>query len=251
MNGVPAAEHVGKTLQAVLGQAACKVQPAFEHVFATGQTLSNFEFTAELPSRRGVGHWRESYFPIRDNKGRVLQVGAVVLELTKRSELHAALRRLTGNLTRMSGALRSAGTPVREARGGRHVEGPVASSLVELENCMADVRAISRLLLDAPPLIPAWPPAPPQPASKAMRDLTFASAPPLEQEPGYICPLSFREREVIVLLARGKSNKEIAAILTISTRTVEAHRARIMLKLNLHSLSELIRYAVRSQMIPA
>jgi DNA-binding CsgD family transcriptional regulator len=108
MNGLPASEHLGKTLRSVLGSAAAKIQPAFELVFATGQPLSNYEVTAELPAR---------------------------------------------------------------------------------------------------------------------------------------------EREVAALLAKGKTNKEIAKLLVISSRTVESHRARIMLKLDLDSLSDLVRYAVRTDLI--
>jgi DNA-binding NarL/FixJ family response regulator len=58
-------------------------------------------------------------------------------------------------------------------------------------------------------------------------------------------PATPREVEVIRLLAEGKTNKEIAALLGITVRTVETHRAKIMLKLGLHSLAELIHYAVR------
>jgi len=54
-----------------------------------------------------------------------------------------------------------------------------------------------------------------------------------------------REVEIIRLLAEGKANKEIAAKLEITIRTVETHRAKIMLKLGLHSLAELIHYAIR------
>jgi DNA-binding NarL/FixJ family response regulator len=54
-----------------------------------------------------------------------------------------------------------------------------------------------------------------------------------------------RETEIIRLLAEGKANKMIAAELGIAIRTVETHRAKIMLKLGLHSLTELIHYAIR------
>jgi len=60
-----------------------------------------------------------------------------------------------------------------------------------------------------------------------------------------------REREIVQLLAEGKSSKEIATILGISVRTVETHRATIMKKLGLKSFSELIRYAVRNKIIEA
>lgn len=57
--------------------------------------------------------------------------------------------------------------------------------------------------------------------------------------------LTVREAEIVQLLAEGHSNKQVAAILNISSRTVENHRAQIMQRLGLRSFSELIRYAVR------
>jgi DNA-binding NarL/FixJ family response regulator len=61
--------------------------------------------------------------------------------------------------------------------------------------------------------------------------------------------LTTREREIVQLLAEGKSNKEVADILGISVKTVETHRSHVMTKLNLHSMSDLVRYAVRNQLI--
>lgn len=61
--------------------------------------------------------------------------------------------------------------------------------------------------------------------------------------------LSSREREVLQMLAEGKTNKEIAGILNLSVYTVDAHRGRIMEKLNLHSINELVRFALRNGLI--
>jgi DNA-binding NarL/FixJ family response regulator len=61
--------------------------------------------------------------------------------------------------------------------------------------------------------------------------------------------LTPREREIAQLLAEGKTNKEIATILGIAVKTTETHRANIMLKLNLHSITELVHYAIRNEMI--
>ena len=61
--------------------------------------------------------------------------------------------------------------------------------------------------------------------------------------------LTPREREILQLLAEGKSNKEVANLLNISVNTAEAHRANIMLKLDFHSLDELIMYAIRNNII--
>jgi DNA-binding NarL/FixJ family response regulator len=61
--------------------------------------------------------------------------------------------------------------------------------------------------------------------------------------------LTPRQRETVQLLAEGKSNKEVAATLGISIKTVEAHRANIMMKLNLHSVTELVHYAIRNEIV--
>jgi DNA-binding NarL/FixJ family response regulator len=61
--------------------------------------------------------------------------------------------------------------------------------------------------------------------------------------------LTSREREIVQLLAEGKSSKEVASSLNISVKTAETHRANIMRKLQLHTVSELVRYAVRNQIV--
>ena len=61
--------------------------------------------------------------------------------------------------------------------------------------------------------------------------------------------LTSREREVLQLLSEGKSNKEIASVTGTSPKTIETHRARIMRKLKIGSLAELIRYAIRNRLI--
>jgi DNA-binding NarL/FixJ family response regulator len=63
--------------------------------------------------------------------------------------------------------------------------------------------------------------------------------------------LTPREREIVQLLAEGKSSKEVAEFLTISVKTADTHRANIMRKLDLHSVTELVRYAVRNQIVKA
>jgi two-component system response regulator NreC len=61
--------------------------------------------------------------------------------------------------------------------------------------------------------------------------------------------LSAREREIVQLIAEGKSNKEVADALSISVRTAETHRASILRKLKLDSVADLVRYAIRNKMI--
>ena len=63
--------------------------------------------------------------------------------------------------------------------------------------------------------------------------------------------LTPRELEVVQLLAAGKTNREVGASLGIKTKTAETHRANVMRKLALHSLAELIRYAIKNKIIEA
>jgi DNA-binding NarL/FixJ family response regulator len=73
---------------------------------------------------------------------------------------------------------------------------------------------------------------------------------------GYLNPatrespvLTPREREIVQLVAEGKSTKEVADKLKISPKTADTHRTNIMRKLNLHSVSELVRYAIRNKLV--
>ena len=160
MNGVPARAHISKKLHQILGSAAAtRVGSAFDDVFKTGEPLSNIKLTAQLPARSGIGHWIEDYYPIKNTSGKVVQVGAIVLEVSTKNRIGQPPTSLT-----------------------RH-------------------------------------------------------------------QLSFRERQVIRLVAEGKPNREIATVLGISVRTVETYRARMMLKLDLHSIADVARYAVFNKII--
>jgi len=138
---------------------ACRLAPAFEHVFETGKPFSNFKLAAQLPARSEIGHWIEDYYPIRSTLGKVVQVGVIVVEVPATQYISQALPHVAKN------------------------------------------------------------------------------------------QLSCRERQVIRFLAEGKSNKEMAAVLGISIRTVETYRARMMLKLGLRSIVEVARYAVLNSII--
>jgi DNA-binding NarL/FixJ family response regulator len=61
--------------------------------------------------------------------------------------------------------------------------------------------------------------------------------------------LTEREREILQLLAEGKSNKEVATLLNLSTYTIETHRTHLMQKLNLHNTAEIVLYAVRKKIV--
>ena len=71
-----------------------------------------------------------------------------------------------------------------------------------------------------------------------------------ESKPPRPSELSEREREVLVLIAEGHSNKEIADRLLVGVRTIETHREHIMRKLNIHTVAGLTKFTIVSGMIP-
>ena len=87
----------------------------------------------------------------------------------------------------------------------------------------------------------------PRIASKVMRDLQRPARNPAADSPFVL--LTNREREILKLIAEGKTNEEIARALWISPRTAKAHRANIMKKLDVHKVTELVRYAIRSGLV--
>ena len=62
-------------------------------------------------------------------------------------------------------------------------------------------------------------------------------------------PLTSRERQVLQLIGEGKSTKEVASLLGISTKTAESHRTRLMQKLDIHEIASLVRYAIRRGLV--
>ena len=61
--------------------------------------------------------------------------------------------------------------------------------------------------------------------------------------------LTAREKEVLQLLAEGKTNKEVATLLDVSPYTVESHRTKLMQKLTIHNTAEIVLYAVRKKLV--
>ncbi len=87
--------------------------------------------------------------------------------------------------------------------------------------------------------------------SKSMLDTYLAHGQASRENAPAFSQLTAREREVIQLLAEGRSNKAVSALLGISVKTVETHRAAIMKKLGISSIAELVRYAIRNKVIDA
>ncbi|MFI5059520.1 MAG: LuxR C-terminal-related transcriptional regulator [Candidatus Acidiferrales bacterium] len=254
INGISVHAHLGRTVREILGHAATVIETAMNRVLVTGQSVSNCEITAELPTRNEEGHWLANYYPIKDAGGRVKQIAALVIETTKQRKLEEYLLNLMGDLPRIRDQVICMGLPDRTEND--RIES-WAGSVEMLDNCVREARRISPLLQLPMRLHKIANLVEHQQISSPYISATRSRG----DSPSYHSSardgdhgtnrLSPREIEIVRLLAAGKGNKEISAALTLSVKTVETHRARIMLKLNFHSISEVVRFAVRAKMIEA
>src|ERR1700722_20311688 len=246
-NGFPVKAHIGKTVRQILGPVAGEVEPRLRRAFGTGRT-DIFETIVKMPTRSRIGHWIQTYIPIRDPKGKTAQVCAIVLDVTEKKRLEELLFSLTGKLFYLHANL-SRGLDNLSGNSLRRIGGvsQMAHSLELVHRCTAELIEVlktlkpsaspryKQLFTDSQPL-----------TSSRIRMMPVA----LDDTPG-IGGLSAREREVMRLLAENQSNKQIGVGLGISVRTVEAHRRRIMEKLDLHTVGELIHLAIRSGIVEA
>ncbi len=100
INGIPAKDHLGKTMQEVVPHVASTVEEMYKEILKTGQSVLNLEISGEVPSRPGiVRHWIASQFRIPEGDPEAYSVGAVVVETTElkraeeeRTSLEAHLR---------------------------------------------------------------------------------------------------------------------------------------------------------------
>jgi DNA-binding CsgD family transcriptional regulator len=214
MDGVTRNDHLGATVQSVLGSAAKQFELAFESVFSSGNPLLGYEFSAYLPTRTEEAYWITSCFPVKGASEKLTLAAATLLDITPLRRLENWSNRLLADSVRILETLfATKGLFPNKGRTDDRSSGPPTSAIKE-----------------------------PNLEELSGGPMSASEKPRLEE-------LSPREREVIQLLALSKGNKEIATALGISTRTIETYRARIMLKLRVHSISELVHYAIRTGIV--
>lgn len=259
MSCVPTQEHLGKRLVEVFPEVAPKLEPAFRRVWKTGNSLSNLELTARLDTGKEQRRWLISCHPVFDDSGQVLLVAAIFSEVTKGRCVESNLGRLRDKLRCKLKDEHSLPEEDRSEMSARTIE-LVKRSVALLKNSVLLRFYASEMRLEAglvrhalflsanrnqEPIVSTT-----LPRTDSSSDRPPSPLPHSEIQSPSGCP-SPRERQVLCLLADGKSNKEIGSVLDISTRTVESYRARIMSKLDLHSTAALVRYAIRAKIVEA
>jgi DNA-binding NarL/FixJ family response regulator len=208
MLGIAPEAYLGKTINKVLGKLATKLEVPARYVLSSGRDLSNFEIRGKWANRKDVGSWTMSFFPIRDVSGLKQQVGVVVLETTEQTNQQRALCSVMETLFR--------------------------NLLLSSDHSDVLLRRIMQGSLRKSSV------------PEATRIESAVTGSSNQGNTQMSLPLTPREREVFKLLADGHGNKGTAAILGISVKTVETHRAAIMSKLGLHSTRELMHYAINN-----
>ncbi|MCC5598726.1 PAS domain S-box protein [Nostoc favosum] len=93
INGIPAAEHIGKTLCEIVPDLTPRLEPIFEHVLTTGEAILDFEISGETPKLPGVIRtWLASYFPIQSEADQPISMGIVVVEISDRKRAEQMLQ---------------------------------------------------------------------------------------------------------------------------------------------------------------
>ncbi len=105
MNGMPAKDHIGKTIQEVLGSLAPMMEADLQRVISTGEAVLNTEASGVLRARTDVGHWVAHLFPIKDATGKVTRIAAVVIEITTQKNLEQSLQEAGSKLQKEVGRL--------------------------------------------------------------------------------------------------------------------------------------------------
>ncbi len=259
MGGALPEMHIGKTMRQIFGSYSAQIEPAFRQAWTTGKPVSNVELAFSLPWSPGKTDLVVNFYPIEDVCREVRLIAALFFSATGK-------RKLQQRLCHLAEKKRALDFAESEHPGEKFTDLTAQSAemlrkSIDLLHCSMSLRChlvemrIATALMYATPYS-ATPTSgarflPAVPARVEFENDRRPHPEPSRAEENDGCIPSPRERQVIQLLAEGKANKEMAAVLELSTRTVEMYRARLMAKLKLHSVAELVRYAVRHNLIEA
>lgn len=260
----PAASLVGKTLSEICGVEDSALQAALLHVTNTREPLRGLKVTVHPAGRGDSRTWITDVFPLHNTGGGLDLVGVSVSDVTATSRLQqlyferciptppdlmwsdgSSARHLTElsaryrDVFRRSVGLLNRSMCIRREMSQIRIEMRLSRTAIRMRTQMhlqqEDTRRTRRA---AYPRLPQ--------ANGDVPPSTIGAPKPAELGEELPSP---RELQVLRLVAEGRSNKQIGVDLSLSTRTIETYRARLMFKLKVHSSAELIRYAIRNQFV--
>lgn len=229
---------VGKTARELLGAAAVELESAIRMTLDTGKQPPSVDVATKMPRGGLVNHWLFNLLPIKDHVDGHLQVAAITVETSHHKRIEEYFLVLMSDMSWIREQI-SKDPAVLQNR--RQLLLPIEETSL-LETVSEEVRTVSAMLQGNVGSNKGGP----MPAGHSEAAIQGASS---SLEVQKLATLSPREREVLCLVAASKGNKEIATILNIEARTVDTYRARLMLKLDLHSTTDVVLYAVRHHLV--
>ncbi|MGB2622752.1 MAG: LuxR C-terminal-related transcriptional regulator [Candidatus Acidiferrum sp.] len=253
LHGIPIKMHKGRTLDEVLGAGAALVSKQILcRVLYSGKSMTNIEIAAKMPVRTDVGYWIMDFFPIKDATGTTIQVGVLSTEITEQKVFKECVGHLVQEIPVIRDQLTCTTLPERE---GRDRLESWLGSIKRLESCLEYLRECMIRFHVTAGEPDSLRPNPQQSLSFLSLNMNTQNDWQASSEADTISGaqpnLSSRDHDIIRLVASGKSNKEIASALEITLHTVQSYRERVLLKLNLHSTVDLVRYAIRHGIVRA
>lgn len=231
---------VGKRLRELLGDSAEDLEIAFQRICDTGQSEQSIEISTRLSGHGEVGHWLFNLIPVRSKTQNVSQVVAVTVETSHQKRIEAYFLTLMADMSWIQEQIcKDPATLLNR----REFLRPIGERTDPLGPVSEEVRRVSALLqcTNMMPLKDAERVGPLEPSIQGVS---------LRQKAEHSDSLSPRELQVLTLVGSGKTNKEIASLTRLSVKTVETYRNRLNIKLQLHSPTELVLYAVRNNLVP-
>lgn len=246
--GVPADQLIGRSLEESFG-GICVNQDRILNTLLSGRaSVSNLEICNQSSESGPARHWEVSLLPLAADTGETREIIGLVVETTRERQFERCLRGLSDDLLRIRDQLLCLGIPDRpeqdKVRWWR-------ASINLLDHWVREMHALAPLLQERDGTA-----AYESPAQLGQFSLPYFEEAKSEEAAkaaargeAKLLALSARELEVLKLLAEGNSNKQVAAELGISQRTVETHRSRIFGKLQVHSIGEVVRFACQVNLV--
>lgn len=258
MSGLSVKACVGRSVRQIFGCQSAPLEQALQLVWDTARSVRDLQVDVKINGRATANEWIADLFPLRDATKIVRWIGAAFCQSPRKSGFQRDLL----NAAKGNGSSRNKAERC-ESNANEIAEtfAPLVSRTFSLlDHSMSLRRQVCQMRVAASLLSGRWSASAAQLERLASRvtiarptgDSHKANDQAAASRGGRsLGPLSLRETEVLRFIAQGRSNKEIAAALTLSTRTVETYRARLTRKLGFHSLADLIRYAIRNRLIEA
>lgn len=255
MTGLAVKACVGRTVRQIFGGQSAPLERALQLVWETESSRRDVQVYVKTNGRAMADEWIADLFPLRDATRVVRWIGAAFSQSPRKSGLQQDLL----DAAKGNGSSRSR-AETHELDASEIVEtcAPLLSRTFSLlDHSMSLRRQVCQKRVAAS-LLSSWSAVTAQLEQLVSRITLVPSKSDRHKTDGYAAaskasgslgPLSSREMEVLRFIAEGKSNKEIGAALILSTRTVETYRARLMRKLGCHSIADVLRYAIRNQLI--